>query len=239
MPRTTGTAGAGSGGRIWLGRAAFAVGGTLAVAALAFLAGFAVFTARIANREPLALKPADGIVVLTGGASRVADGVQLLAEGHGRRLLISGVNRTTSAEELRRTLPNGDTLLDCCVDLGRKALNTWGNAIEVAEWTRGQDFRSLVVVTSSWHMPRALFELGRMMPEVELISFPVVTDRMQDRHWWTEPQTAKLLLKEYVKYLLAHAKIRPLQAVAPMEAPDEPQKPRVPAASGPQASATH
>lgn len=207
------------------------------VAAL-FLAGFAVFTARIAHHEPAALKPADAIVVLTGGASRVADGVQLLAEGHGQRLLISGVNRSTSAEELRRTLPYGETLLDCCVDLGKKALNTWGNAIEAAEWVRSKRFRSLVVVTSSWHMPRALFELGRALPDVELISYPVVTDRMQDSGWWTEPQTAKLLLKEYVKYLMAHAKIRPLQAVAPATppagAPEEPAGHRGP---GPQAAA--
>lgn len=225
--------------RGWLRLAAFTLGGGLFVLGFAFIAGFALFTARISSREPISPKRADGIVVLTGGASRVADGVQLLASGHGQRLLISGVNRSTSTEELRRTLPSGEALLDCCVDLGRKALNTWGNAIEVAEWTRSRKFRSLVVVTSTWHMPRAIFELGRMMPDVELISYPVVTDRMQDAHWWSEPQTAKLLFKEYVKYLFAHAKIRPLQAVAP--AGDEPEAPKAPAAgaNGPQAAATH
>lgn len=207
---------------------------------LALMAGFAAFTARIANHEPVALRPADAIVVLTGGASRVTDGMQLLSQGHGRRMLISGVNRTTSADELRRTLPSGEALLDCCVDLGRKALNTWGNAIEVAEWTRQRDFRSLIVVTSAWHMPRALYELNRIMPEVELLAYPVVTDKMQDVRWWSEPQTAKLLMKEYVKYLLAHAKIRPLQAVAPGvppagETPDTALKPP----PGPQASTTH
>ncbi|MEW6254323.1 MAG: YdcF family protein [Pseudomonadota bacterium] len=241
-PFSGGPAGAGDtqwGRRRWLRVVGVVAAGGMLVAGLAFLAGFALFTARIASREPVAPKRADGIVVLTGGASRVADGVQLLATGHGQRLLISGVNRTTSAEELRRTLPSGEALLDCCVDLGRKALNTWGNAIEVAEWTRSRRFRSLVVVTSTWHMPRAIFELGRMMPEVELISYPVVTDRMQDAHWWSEPQTAKLLFKEYVKYLLAHAKIRPLQAVAAPEEESEPQKSPPGSANGPQASATH
>ncbi|MEP9376975.1 YdcF family protein [Aquabacter sp. CN5-332] len=211
----------------------------LGVCTAAFLGGFAFFTARIANHEPAALKPADAIVVLTGGASRVADGVQLLAEGRGQRLLISGVNRATSAEELRRTLPNGETLLDCCIDLGKKALNTWGNAIEAAEWARTRKFRSLVVVTSAWHMPRALFELGRALPDVELITYPVVTDRMLDADWWTEPQTAKLLLKEYIKYLMAHAKIRPLQAVAPATPPATPaeEPAAAPRAPGPQAAA--
>ncbi len=220
---------------------------TLAVAALvltvgtglAFLAGFAAFTARISSHEPATPRAADAIVVLTGGASRVADGIQLLAEGRGRRMLISGVNRSTSAEELRRTLPSGEALLDCCVDLGRKALNTWGNAIEVAEWARARHFRSLLVVTSTWHMPRALFELDRLMPEVELISYPVVTDRMMDARWWTEPQTARLLLKEYVKFLLAHAKIRPLQAVAPGTGPETVPEPASGSASDVQAATTH
>lgn len=241
-PFSGGAAGAGTTARRrrgWLRLAAFTLGGGVLLLGFAFLAGFALFTARISSREPVAPQRADGIVVLTGGASRVADGVQLLASGHGQRLLISGVNRSTSAEELRRTLPSGEALLDCCVDLGRKALNTWGNAIEVAEWTRSRKFRSLVVVTSTWHMPRAIFELGRMMPDVELISYPVVTDRMQDAHWWSEPQTAKLLFKEYVKYLFAHAKIRPLQAVAAPEEESEAPKPPAAGANGPQASATH
>ncbi len=204
---------------IWARRAATAFAFALGTAALLFVGGFAVFTAAIAPREPAGLKPADGIVVLTGGASRIADGVQLLASGHGQRLLITGVNRSTSPDEIRRTLPDNEHLLDCCVDLGHRALNTFGNAIEAAEWTRSQHFRSLVVVTSAWHMPRALVELGRALPEVELVAYPVVTDRMQAPNWWTDAQTVKLLLKEYLKYMMAQAKIRPAQAVAPKTQP--------------------
>ncbi|GGF76247.1 hypothetical protein GCM10007301_40250 [Azorhizobium oxalatiphilum] len=205
---------------------------TAGTLALLFVGGFAVFTTAIAPREPVQLKPADGIVVLTGGASRISDGVQLLASGHGQRLLITGVNRTTSQDEIRRTLPDNDHLLDCCVDLGHRALNTFGNAIEAAEWTRDKHFRSLVVVTSAWHMPRALVELGRALPEVELVAYPVVTDRMLTARWWTDPQTVKLLLKEYLKYMMAQAKIRPAQAVAPKAPAAQPPVP----ATGAQAS---
>ncbi|BAF90611.1 uncharacterized conserved protein [Azorhizobium caulinodans ORS 571] len=208
-------AGSRRGPTFWLRRAALSLAFVSGTLALLFVGGFVVFTTAIAPREPAGLKPADGIVVLTGGASRIADGVQLLASGHGQRLLISGVNRATSQDEIRRTLPDNEHLLDCCVDLGHRALNTFGNAIEAAEWTRAQGFRSLVVVTSAWHMPRALVELGRALPEVELVAYPVVTDRMQSGGWWTDPQTVKLLLKEYLKYMMAMAKIRPAQAVAP------------------------
>lgn len=181
---------------------------------VAAAAGFIAFTAQIAAREPVAVKSADAIVVLTGGPSRIVDAVGLLAEGRGKRLLITGVNPSISTEEMRRALPDGEHLLGCCIDLGHKALNTRGNALEAAEWARDRRFRSLVVVTSSWHMPRAMMELGRALPEVELVAYPVVTTRTKPEHWWRDPGTLKLLAKEYVKFVMAAVKIRPAQAVA-------------------------
>lgn len=178
------------------------------------LAGFLSFTSQIAGREVAPSRTADAIVVLTGGASRIADAVELLAEGRGQRLLISGVNPALSPADLRRMMAEHDVFAECCIDLGHKALNTRGNAIEAAEWSRSQRFRSLLVVTSAWHMPRALVELGRALPEVELMAYPVVTTRMQADEWWRDPSTLKLLFKEYVKYMMAVAKIRPAPAVA-------------------------
>ena len=176
--------------------------------------GFVAFTTQIAGREPAGVKPADAIVVLTGGPSRIIDAVSLLNEGLGQRLLITGVDPATSSDEMRRALPDGERLMDCCIDLGHKALNTRGNALEAAEWTRERRFRSLVVVTSSWHMPRAMMELSRALPDVELVAYPVVTSRTEPENWWTDTGTLKLLVKEYLKYIMATVKIRPAQAVA-------------------------
>lgn len=195
---------------------------------VAILGGFLAFTTQIATREPKQLRPMEAIVVLTGGASRVSDAVSLLSRGYGQRLLITGVNPTTSPAELRRALPDGEALISCCIDLGHKALNTRGNAIEAAEWTRAMNFRSLVVVTSTWHMPRALVELNRSLPDVELLAYPVVTSRMEAERWWRDPAVLHLLFKEYLKYLMAQLKIRPAQAVAKGHLPDMPpllQKP--------------
>ena len=196
--------------------ATVALGGLGAVVAGA---GFLAFTTQIAGREPSGVKPADAIVVLTGGPSRIIDAVSLLNEGLGQRLLITGVNPTTSPDEMRRALPDGERLMDCCIDLGHKALNTRGNALEAAEWTRERRFRSLVVVTSSWHMPRAMMELSRALPDVELVAYPVVTSRTEPENWWTDTGTLKLLVKEYLKYIMATVKIRPAQAVAGSQAP--------------------
>ncbi len=185
-----------------------------AAGATGVLAGFLSFTSQIAEREVVPNRSADAIVVLTGGASRISDAMDLLAEGRGQRLLISGVNPALSQADLRRMMAERDAFAECCIDLGHKALNTRGNAIEAAEWSRSQRFRSLLVVTSAWHMPRALVELGRALPEVELMAYPVVTTRMQADEWWRDPSTLKLLFKEYVKYMMAVAKIRPAPAVA-------------------------
>src|SRR5262249_7847093 len=94
------------------------------------------------------------------------------------------------------------------VDLGHQALNTTGNAVEIAHWTREHQFRSIAVVTSAWHMPRALIELERELPGVELVPHAVVSDRMRDEPWWRNTQTARLLLVEYLKYVAALARIR-------------------------------
>src|SRR3984893_16184422 len=172
-----------------------------------FFGGFILFASTIPREEEEFHRSADGIVALTGGPSRIADAVELLIAGRGKRLLISGVNPSTTPGELIRLTPELEKLFACCVDLGHQALNTTGNAMEIAQWTHEHQFRSIVVVTSAWHMPRALVELERELVGVEIIPYAVVSDRMRDEPWWTNPQTARLLLVEYVKYLATYARV--------------------------------
>ena len=181
--------------------------GIVTFAVVIFFAGFLLFASAIPHEEEEFRRFADGIVALTGGASRIADAVELLAAGRGKRLLISGVNPSTTPGELIRLTPELEKLFACCVDLGHQALNTTGNAMEIAQWTREHQFHSIIVVTSAWHMPRARVELERELAGVELIPHAVVSDRMRDEPWWTNPQTVRLFLVEYVKYLATFARI--------------------------------
>src|SRR5215210_7231215 len=105
----------------------------VAVAAL-ICGGFVWFIWHVPAAEVALDRNADGIVVLTGGASRISDAIELLASGHGKRLLISGVHRTTSTAEIARINPRYEGLVACCVDLGHSAINTTGNAIETRRW---------------------------------------------------------------------------------------------------------
>jgi uncharacterized SAM-binding protein YcdF (DUF218 family) len=177
--------------------------GVLMLAAIFLLIGFFAFADSIPRSETKLDRSADGIVVLTGAASRIEDAIELLAAGRGGRLLISGVNPQTREGELTHRSPEVARLFACCVDIDREAANTTGNAVAAAQWAREKSFRSLIVVTSAWHMPRALIELSQQMPDVTLIPHSVVTPGLRDEPWWSNPQTARILFVEYVKYVAA------------------------------------
>jgi len=176
-------------------------------AALVVGGGFLWFVGTVPDREAQLRSNADGIVVLTGGTSRIEDAIQLLASGRGKRLLISGVNKSTTPREIARLVPQHEGLVACCVDLDYSALNTVGNAAETRRWAKDRNFRSLIVVTSNYHMPRSMAELGHQLRGIELMSFPVVTDRHRPDAWWSDMATARLLFFEYVKYVVAQARM--------------------------------
>jgi uncharacterized SAM-binding protein YcdF (DUF218 family) len=179
-----------------------------ALAAALLVAGGVWFVLHVPAQEVTLDRKADGIVVLTGGASRVADAVELLSSGKGQRLLISGVHPYTRAVELARLLPVYERMFACCVDLDRSALNTLGNAIETRRWVRERGFQSLIVVTSNYHLPRAMAEIGHQLPDVTLIPYPVVSERMKSASWWSSSTAARLLLSEYLKYVFAIVRMR-------------------------------
>jgi uncharacterized SAM-binding protein YcdF (DUF218 family) len=183
----------------------------IAALAMVFVGASVGFVGFIKQLHGAEIKPAgkaDGIVVLTGGSSRVSDAMELLAGGYGKRLLISGVRRTNAASDISRSLPDNQSLLSCCVDLDRSAVNTRSNAAETRRWVHERGFKSLIVVTSNYHMPRAIVELSHAMPDIELIPFAVVGDKWRDEPWWTSGATVRLLLSEYVKYVAAEVRVR-------------------------------
>ena len=174
----------------------------LAVIALIWASGLAAFAARVQQSTP---QPADGIVALTGANSnqRLAAAVELLAENRGRRVLVSGVNRDATREDIRKVSKAVRRLYDCCVDLGFTAADTVGNARETAEWAKAMRFTSLIIVTSDYHMPRAMLELRAVLrpPTVTLQTYAVPTATLKSRNWWRSPGAARLMVVEYCKYL--------------------------------------
>jgi uncharacterized SAM-binding protein YcdF (DUF218 family) len=183
------------------------------LAVVMLVIGFFIFTGSI-ERSQLEPRTADGIAVLTGGAARIDEAMKLLTQQKAKRLLITGVNRTTSTEELKQLASQGDQLFSCCVDIDKEARNTIDNATETSQWVARNHYNSVIVVTSNYHMPRALAELGRVMPGVTLIPYSVVDNNVHLDRWWTFPGTTRLLISEYLKYLPALARLGATQLVS-------------------------
>ena len=189
----------------------------LIAAAIAFIAGFWDFAQRV-RQEPGPPPQAEAIVALTGGSiERLATGVRLLKEHKGERLLISGVNRIVTDQELFDVLHIEPELAQCCVDLGRSATDTLGNAAEAAAWAREHRYRRLILVTDDYHMPRSQAELSLAMPGVEIHPYPVRTRWTDPKLWRSDIAAASRLGSEYIKYLV----IRGREAIIDLGRGDE------------------
>jgi uncharacterized SAM-binding protein YcdF (DUF218 family) len=180
----------------WLAKLAFTLFLIWGIGFLVFL-GF-VFT----TSPPNPLPPADGIVALTGGHDRVAAGLALLAEHEAPRLLISGAGRGTYLGDFTADDTAAATKYAADITLGHMAATTHGNALEAATWAHEYHMQSLIIVTADYHMPRALLEIQRALPDVTLISAPVRPPAMAK---FLSLTTLKLLAAEYTKYLIVRA----------------------------------
>ena len=178
------------------------VGGLIAGVVL-WVAGVVWFSQQIPRRVEDRLTVTDAIVVLTGGAGRLSTGLELLADGRARKLFVSGVHRGVDEAEILSMSSQAPEKLECCVELGHSAVDTAGNARETARWMATEEFRSLRLVTASYHMPRSLAEFRRAMAEVALVPHPVFPDHVHIETWWRSPGTAVLIASEFTKYLLS------------------------------------
>jgi uncharacterized SAM-binding protein YcdF (DUF218 family) len=145
-------------------------------------------------------EPADAIVVLTGGRARIEAAIALFKQGHARRLLISGVNRQTTRDDLKRLMAVDPVLFDCCVDIGYAALDTIGNAVEAKAWSTTWAFDRIILVTANYHMPRTRIEFQRALPHVDIV-FHSVTPKRFGAGWWRDPAALTVAGHEYLKLL--------------------------------------
>ncbi len=175
----------------------------LLVAAL-WAGGLLRFVAALPDRPEAPGRKTDAVVVLTGGADRVAEGVRLLQEGKAPVLFVSGVGEGVTVVRLLELAGDGaNTALACCIELGHAAQDTVGNAAEVAVWAAERKARSLRIVTAAYHLPRALHLLRRTAPGIEMLTHPVVPGTLKLEQWWRWPGTREVLLRAYHKYMLA------------------------------------
>ena len=161
-----------------------------ALALLGWVLGFAWFA--IFLPEPLDGRRTDAIVVLTGGPGRIDRGIALMQQGAARRMLISGVDRSVRPGELAAQYDTPEALFDCCITLGREAIDTRSNGLETARWLARRDYQTVRLVTTDWHMRRSALELTQALPPRIHIVYDAVPSH----------PSLSVLMREYNKYLL-------------------------------------
>lgn len=174
--------------------------------------GLVRFVDALPRATDAASEKADAIVVLTGGSRRVDEGVVLLEAEAAPVLFVSGVDERVDGKGIRSLLDGGDTrlpdkLIECCLVLGHGATDTIGNARETQIWMAVGDRESMLLVTSNYHMPRAMLEFSHAMPETRIVPHPVVPPDVRLDAWYRYPGTLTLLANEYSKYLFATARV--------------------------------
>lgn len=152
------------------------------------------------------LEPLDAIVVLTGGSERVTTGVNLLQQGLGKKLFISGVGHGVDRAKILAGQQLTEERQTCCVTLGYLAGNTIGNAVETLIWLNQQNYHSFRLVTANYHMLRSLLEFRILDPSITIVPYPVAPPRVMVNAWWKRPGTARLLVVEYNKLLFTGAR---------------------------------
>ncbi len=158
---------------------------------IAWSLGFGLFFFKLPKPvEPNALN-ADAIVVLTGGKGRLEAGIELLQNGSGKRLLISGVHPDVVKKELITLTGAAPKLFNCCIDLDYAAGNTSGNAEETANWAKEKGYKEIILVTADYHIQRSIILFRHALPEATIQPYPV-----------SATISPIMLAREYSKYLV-------------------------------------
>jgi uncharacterized SAM-binding protein YcdF (DUF218 family) len=163
---------------------------------LIWICGYGVFLLHIRTLKPQQPRQkTDVIIVLTGGSSRIDVGLDIYTNDLAPRLFISGVHNSVKKSEIKAMWHGENPLPKCCIILGHDATTTIGNALEVNKWIKDNNIQSIRLVTSNYHMPRALMEFSNVdaPTSVKIIAHPV-----------NEKETMKhyiLAFKEYNKVI--------------------------------------
>lgn len=144
----------------------------------------------------------DGIVVLTGDQFRIAKGIELLKRNPNKKLLISGVNKNINPVDIMKEFPNSKNFFQCCIDIGKDAKNTFENIIETFEWMKSNEFTSIIIVTSDYHLPRVKLEINRFIDNQQIFYEAVKTDESDSI------LRLKKITLEYIKYIRTFLSIK-------------------------------
>lgn len=155
------------------------------------------------------------IVILTGGTNRIKDGLKIIEDfkktnKKNYKILVSGTGVGFTKNSLKKKLgPNfNPQLIECCIDLDSVSKNTFTNASETFKWARKNDINEYILITSNYHMPRAILEFKNIMPNLKIYTYAITPDKHKIENWLSSYQTFGLVFTEYFKYIVASLRIK-------------------------------
>ena len=160
-------------------------------------------------------KQSPNIVILTGGTNRIKDGLKIIKDfkipkNIKYKILVSGTGLGFTKLSLKKKLgPNfNSNLIQCCIELDNISKNTFTNAIETFKWTRKNDIKEFLLITSNYHMPRAILEFKSLMPNLKIYTYAITPKKHNIKNWLSSYQTFSLVLTEYCKYIIASLRVK-------------------------------
>lgn len=155
------------------------------------------------------------IVILTGGTNRIKEGFEVINKLNKKsitnlKVLVSGTGKGFSKLSLQEKLNrNFDLkLIECCVELDGVSQNTYSNAIETSKWVSVNNIEEILLITSNYHIPRAVLEFQNKMPNLKILFYPIKPKQHQINKWLKSFETFSLVSIEYCKYIIANIRIK-------------------------------
>jgi len=176
---------------------------------VAFFFGLVGFVDTINKYKQPRLVLADVAVVLTGGAGRIEKGIEILNKNKVKKLFISGVHKSVVVKKLLNVVKDNsfNQYNKSNIILGYQAKTTFDNGIEVANFIKNNNYKSIYLITSKFHMPRSMYEVRHRLPNVKIIPYPINNNNIKIKNWYSYSGTLFILTFEYLKTLLVILRI--------------------------------
>ena len=160
-------------------------------------------------------KESSNIVILTGGTNRIKDGLKIIedlrkSKKNNYKILVSGTGIGFTKNSLKNKLGSNfnPQLIDCCIELESVSKNTFTNARETLKWTKKNKIKEFILITSNYHMPRAILEFKNIMPNLKIYTYSITPKKHDIKNWLSSYPTFDLVFKEYCKYIIASLRIK-------------------------------
>ncbi|WP_338778799.1 YdcF family protein [Metabacillus sp. FJAT-52054] len=140
---------------------------------------------------------ADAIVILSGSVVRLDKGIELFQKGYGQYLILSTPWGLGLTDKTVHTLPIPEKQLL----LEKNATSTYTNALYTKELLEEYNLKSVLVVSSDYHMRRSKLTFDRVFRNSEIHLTYVAADKNSDPYWFLDSNARKIVISEYVKLI--------------------------------------